>query len=95
MKPSRCLSHLLGAIQGFRKEKAPQEARLSKAGGSGEIRTRDQRIKRSHVPSKTYIAYGFERPKNERAIDCAIAFLVHSAKSRYYIKSRVIVDQPQ
>ena len=39
-------------------------------GGSGEIRTRDQRINRSRGSSKTYIAYGFERPKNE----CAIAF---------------------
>ncbi|MDZ4056910.1 MAG: hypothetical protein U1D69_08075, partial [Polynucleobacter sp.] len=43
-------------------------------GGSGETRTRDQRIKRSRASSKTYIAYGFERPKNECAIEYAIAF---------------------
>ncbi|WP_216291729.1 hypothetical protein, partial [Polynucleobacter sp. 15G-AUS-farblos] len=38
-------------------------------GGSGEIRTRDQRIKRSRSSSKPYIAYGPERPKNECAIE--------------------------
>jgi hypothetical protein len=63
-------------------------------GRLGEIRTRDQRIKRSRGSSKTYITLGFERPKNECAIDCAITFLVHSSKSRFDIKSRVIVDRP-
>ena len=42
-------------------KKAPREARLSDAGGSGEIRTRDQRIKSpllyrlSYRPGKTEI----------------------------------------
>jgi len=35
--------------------KTPRRARCSNAGVSGEIRTRDQRIKRSHVSSKPYI----------------------------------------
>jgi hypothetical protein len=56
------------------KRKSHPKVAFGITGGSGEIQTRDQRIKRSHVPSKTYIAYGFERPKNECAIDCAIAF---------------------
>ena len=43
-------------------------------GGSGEIRTRDQRIKRSRWSSKTYIPIGLAVIKNQCAIDCAIAF---------------------
>ena len=64
-------------------------------GGSGEIRTRDQRIKRSRGSSKPHVNQWSKGPKNDCAIGCAIAFLVHSSKSRLYIKSRVMVDQPQ
>ena len=41
-------------------------------GGSGEIRTRDQRIKRSRGSSKTYVNQRSTRPKNDCAIKCAI-----------------------
>ncbi len=34
-------------------------------GGSGEIRTRDQRIKRSRASSKTYISIGLAVSKNQ------------------------------
>ena len=43
-------------------------------GGSGEIRTRDQRIKRSRGSSLTYISIGLAGGQNDRAIECAIAF---------------------
>jgi len=42
-------------------------------GGSGEIRTRDQRIKRSRGSSKPDINQWSTRPKNDCAIECAIA----------------------
>ena len=42
--------------------------------GSGEIRIRDQRIKRSPGSSKTYMSQGLAGAKNSCAIDCAIAF---------------------
>ena len=45
---------------------------LGITGGSGEIRTRDQRIKRSRGSLKSYINQWSKRPKNECAIDCAI-----------------------
>ena len=45
-------------------------------GGSGEIRTRDQQIKRSHASSKVFTTYGFERLENKREIDCANANLL-------------------
>ena len=41
-------------------------------GGSGAIRTRDQRIKRSDGSSKLYINQWSEGPKNDCAIECAI-----------------------
>ena len=44
------------------------------AGGSGEIRTRDQRIKRSRGSSKPYINQWPKGPKIDCAIDCAIAY---------------------
>jgi hypothetical protein len=43
-------------------------------GGSGEIRTRDQRIKRSRGSSKPYINQWAKQPKNDCAIECAIAY---------------------
>ena len=57
-------------------KKAPREARLSDAGGSGEIRTRDQRIKRSRGSSKPYINQWSKRQNNDCAIECAIEKLV-------------------
>ena len=48
-------------------------------GGSGEIRTRDQRIKRSRGTSKPYINQCSKWRKNDCAIECAIAFLVQSS----------------
>jgi len=48
-------------------------------GGSGEIRTRDQRIKRSRGSSKPYINQCSKWRKNDCAIECAIAFLVQSS----------------
>ena len=78
-------------MQLYLDEKSHPKLAFGIACESGEIRARDQRIKRSRASSKAYVAYGFERPKNE----CAFAFLVHSSKSRFYIKSRVIVDRSQ
>ena len=43
-------------------------------GGSGEIRTRDQGIKKSRGPSKPYVNQWSKGPKNDCAIECAIAF---------------------
>ena len=43
-------------------------------GGSGEIRTRDQRIKRSRASSKPHINQWSQGPKNDCAIECAIAY---------------------
>ena len=43
-------------------------------GGSGEIRTRDQRIKRSRGPSKTHINQWSIRQKSNCAIKCAIGY---------------------
>jgi len=43
-------------------------------GGSGEIRTRDQRIKRSRGSSKSHINQLSTRLKNDCAIECAIAW---------------------
>ena len=43
-------------------------------GGSGEIRTRDQRIKRSRSSSKSYIKQWSTGQINDCAIECAIAY---------------------
>ncbi len=43
-------------------------------GGSGETRTRDQRIKRSRGFSFAYIPISLASGQNDCAIDCAIAF---------------------
>ena len=43
-------------------------------GGSGEIRTRDQRIKRSRGSSKPLINQWPQGSKNDCAIECAIAY---------------------
>ena len=42
-------------------------------GGSGEIRTRDQRIKRSRVSSFACTSIGLAGSQNDFAIECAIA----------------------
>jgi len=55
-------------------KKKPPEGGFCITGGSGEIRTRDQRIKRSRGSSKLYINQWPIRLKNDCAIDCAIAF---------------------
>ena len=47
---------------------------LDLIGGSGEIRTRDQRIKRSHCSSKLYINQWPKGQKNDCAIKCAISY---------------------
>ena len=54
--------------------KTPRRARRSNTGGSGEIRTRDQRIKRSRSSSFPYIDISLSGDQNQCAIDCAIAF---------------------
>ena len=41
-------------------------------GGSGEIRTRDQRIKRSCCSSFAYISIGLAVGQSDCAIECAI-----------------------
>ncbi len=43
-------------------------------GGSGETRTRDQRIKRSGGSLFAYINIGLAGDQNDCAIECAIAF---------------------
>ncbi len=48
--------------------------RLLVFGGSGETRTRDQRIKRSRCFSFAYISIILAGGKNRCAIDCVIAF---------------------
>ena len=57
------LSNFMGSVQ---------KVAFGITGGSGEIRTRDQRIKRSRGYSKTYVNQRSTRPKNDCAIKCAI-----------------------
>jgi hypothetical protein len=52
--------------------KKPPEGGFCIAGGSGEIRTRDQRIKRSSGSSKAHVNQWARRPKKDCAIQCAI-----------------------
>ncbi len=55
--------------------KKPRNKRgLVMLGGSGETRTRDQRIKRSRSSSFPYIDISLSGDQNQCAIDCAIAF---------------------
>jgi hypothetical protein len=78
-KDQRIVGPMLRIIS-FCNEKAPEYAFKGFIfGGSGEIRTRDQRIKRSHWFSKPYINQWSKAPKIGCAIGCAITSLVQNS----------------
>ena len=61
-------------------------------GGSGEIRTRDQRIKRSRGSSKPHINQCSKGPENDCAIDCAITSLIFRSNFGLHPGSLYVVN---